>query len=283
MDKSLNFNIPAPTLTVTAQAGRPVLGDFLQITLFTVGDFEALMTFALQKAADLESALDLENESSEISKLLNIQGDDTSEISEAVGEVIEEALYLSTLSSRTFDLFREDAGLWEVKSLIRGYIIDQTVKCLTEHELTLRGVVQLAEGMRFFNCPKSSIHVRTGSDVTREIVLLKDGISTTNGRGSPFDQESTVVYLQPLRRGISSKYTVSVIADTCMSANALANIGLYAEPEVVQACVNDLKAQLIVFNEKGDVVDFYEEKSLKAYSSDQLNTSYSPYDDSSKD
>lgn len=268
---------------VAAQAGRPVLGDFLQITLFTSGDYEPLMTFALQKVADLEKSLDLDVESSEISKLLNLQGDDTSEISTAVGEVIEEALHLTILSNGTFELFRDGTGLLELRSLVRGYIVDQTVKYLTEHEPNLKGVVHLAEGMRFFNCPKKSIQVRTGAEIDREIGLFKDAISTTAARGSLFDQESTTVYLQPLRRGITGKHTVSVIADTCVSANALTYIGLYAEAEIIQACVNELKAQLIVFDENGEIAEIYDEKSPKAYNFDPLSTSYSPYDDNNKD
>ncbi|MGE5085916.1 MAG: hypothetical protein ACM3MG_06405 [Bacillota bacterium] len=283
MDKSVNFNIPSSSLTVTAQAGRPVLGEFLQINLFTVGEFEPLITLALQKVADLEKALDLDDESSEISKLLNLQGDDTSEISAAVGEVIEEALNLSVLSSGAFELFRDGKGLWEIRSLIRGYIVDQTVKCLIEQEPSLKGVVHLAEGMRFFNCPKKSIQIRIGKKIDREIGLVNDAISTTEAQGSPYDQESSVVYLKPLRRGITGRHAVSVIADTCVNANALAYIGLYAKPAIVQMCVNELKAQLIIFDENGEITEIYDEESPKAYSYDPLRTSYLPYDDNNRD
>lgn len=259
------------------------MADFLQITLFSVGDFEPLMTFALQKAAELEKALDLDDGTSEISTLLHLQGYDTSEISSAVGEVIEEALHLSILSDSTFELFRDGTGNLGFRSLVRGYIVDQIVRCLTEQESKLKGVVHLAEGMRFFNCPKKSIHVRTGADVEREIGLFKDAISTTEARGSLFDQESATVYLQPLRRGITGKHTISVVADSCVSANALAYIGLYADEATLQKCINEFKAQLIVFDENGEVAEVYEEKtSSKAYNLDPSRTSYSFYDDNNK-
>ena len=284
MDNSANFNKPESSLSVTAQAGRPVLGDFLQITLFTSGDFEPLMTFALQKAAELEKVLDLDEETSEISTLLQLQGDDTSEISSVVGEVIEEALYLSILSDSTFELFRDGTRRLGLRSLVRGFIVDQIVQCLIQQEPDLKGVVHLAEGMRFFNCPKKSIHVRTGAEIDREIGLFKDAISTTEARGSLFDQESVTVYLQPLRRGITAKHTISVIADSCVSANALAYIGLYADETTLQKCINEFKAQLIVFDENGEVAEVYEEKtSSKAYNLDPSRTSYSFYDDNNKD
>ena len=155
------------------------------------------MTFALQKAAELDKVLDLDDGTAETSTLLHLQCDDTSEISSAVGEVIKEALHLSILSDGTFELFRDGAGLLGFRSLVRGYIVDQIVRCLTEHEPFLKGVGHLAEGRRFFNCPKKAIHVRTGADVDREIGLFKDAISTTEARGSHFDQESATVYCNP--------------------------------------------------------------------------------------
>jgi phosphotransferase system HPr-like phosphotransfer protein len=192
-------------------------------------------------------------------------------------------LHLSTLSDSTFELFREGTGRLGLRSLVRGYVVDQIVKCLTEQEPDLKGVVHLAEGMRFFNCPKKSIHVRTGADVDREIGLFKDAISTTEAQGSLFDQESTTVYLQLLRHGITGKHTISVIADSCVSANALAYIGLYAEKMTIQKCVDQLKAQLIIFDENGEIAEMYEEKtSSKAYSLDPLRTSYSLYGDNNK-
>lgn len=284
MNNAVNFNTRESSLSVTAQVGRPVMGDFLQITLFTVGDFEPLMTFALQKAADLEKALDLDDRTSEISLLLGLQGDDTSEISSVVGEVIEEALHLSILSDSTFELFREGTGRLGLRSLVRGYVVDQTVKCLIEQQPDLKGVVHLAEGMRFFKCPKKSIHVRIGADVEREIGLFKDAISTTEAPGTFFDQDSTTVYLQPLRPGITGKHTISVIADSCVSANALAYIGLYAQETTIQKCVNEFKAKLIVFDENGEIAEVYEEEtSSKAYNLNPSRTSYSSYGDNNKD
>lgn len=284
MTNSVNFNIPDSSLLVTAQAGRPVLGEFLQITLFTEGDFDSLITLALQKAAELEKALDLDDGTSEISALLSLEGDDTSEISSVVGEVIEEALYLSILSDSTFELFRDGTGRLGLRSLVRGYIVDQIIKCLIEQKPDLKGVVHLAEGMRFFNCPKKSIHVRIGEDMNREIGLFKDAISTTEAQGSLFDQESGTVYLRPLRPGTTGRHTISVIADSCVKANALACIGLYAEESTIQKCVNALKAQLIVFNNNGDVAEVYEEKNFsKAYNLDRSHTFYSLYGDNSKD
>ena len=285
MDTSPNFNVPDSSLKVTAQAGRPVLGDFLQITLFSEGDFEPLMTFALQKVADLERALDLEDPKSEISKLISLQGDDTSEISFFVGEVMEEALALSILSAGAFEPFREGSKNWEMRSLIRGYIVDQTVKHLLQAEPSLMGVIHLAEGMRFFNCPKKSIHVRMGnSDIDREVGLFKDAVSTTEAHGSHFDQESGTLYLQPLRHCITGKHTVSAIADDCMTANVLTYVGLFADAQTVRECVTELQAQVIVFKDNGEIAEIYEGNlQTKAYSSDRRHTSLLFCDDSSKD
>lgn len=282
---SPNFNVPESSLKVTAQAGRPVLGDFLQITLFSEGDYEPLITFVLQKIADLERALDLEDPKSEISKLINLRGDDTSEISIVVGEVMEEALALSILSAGAFEPFREGSKNWEMRGLIRGYIVDQTVKYLLQQEPFLMGVIHLAEGMRFFNCPKKSIHVRMGDAKSeKEVGLFKDAIATTEARGSLFDQESTTVYLQPLRHGVTGKHTVSAIADDCLSANVLTYVGLFADAQTVQECVNELKAQVIVFDDSGEISEIFEgDLQSKAYSSDPLRTSSPFYDGSSKD
>lgn len=284
MDTSANFNVPDSSLKVTFQAGRPVLGEFLQITIFSEGDFEPLVTFVLQKVVELERVLNLEDPNSEISKLISLQGDDTSEISMVVGEVMEEALALSILSAGAFEPFREGSKNWEMRSLIRGYIVDQAVKYLLQREPSLMGVIHLAEGMRFFNCPKKSIHVRMGSsEIERELGLFKDAVATTEAQGSNFDQESATLYLQPLRHGISGKHTVSAIADDCMSANVLIYVGLFADAQTVRECVTELQAQVIIFEENGEIAEIYEGNlQTTAYSSDHSRTSSPFYDGNSK-
>ncbi|UYL10584.1 FAD:protein FMN transferase [Bdellovibrio sp. SKB1291214] len=282
MEQSQNFNIPASTLKVTAQAGRPMLGDFIQINLFSEGDYEPLLTFTLQKLAEVESILNLDDPQSEICRVLTVEGDDSFEMSKPVAEVLEKALDISALSDGFFEPFREDSRNLDLRSLIRGYMIDQAVKNILSKEQSLMGMVHLAEGIRFFNCPKKSIHVRMhSSDVEKELGLFKDAISTTESRGSLFDSESSTLYIHPLRAGLSGRHTVSVIADNCMSANVLTKIGMYAPKKVIQSCVAEMDAQIIVFGESGEIEEIFED--AKAYSFDQGHISYSSYDDSNRD
>ncbi|MBO9667050.1 MAG: FAD:protein FMN transferase [Bdellovibrio sp.] len=286
MEPSANFNIPEATLKVTVQAGRPILGEFLQITLFSEGSFDTLLTQVLQNITEIEKTLDLDNPKAEIMQLLRSEGDDTFEMSVSVAQVVEAALDFNSISNGAFEPFREDAGHLDLRSLIRGHLVDQTVKQLLKSDPYLMGVVQLAEGMRFFNCPKKSIHVRMGGnfEIEKELGLFKNAFSTTEAGGSMFDNESATIYLQPLRHGLSGRHTVSVIADECMTANALSKVGLFADAPTVQKCVTDLHAQILIFDERGEIVEIYEEVPLsRAYSSDQWNSSYSSYDDSSKD
>ncbi|WP_413559169.1 hypothetical protein [Bdellovibrio sp. HCB209] len=282
MESSLNFNIPETSLQVTAQAGRPILGDFIQINLFSEGDFDGVLTTTLKNLTDLEVALTLDSTASEICRVLLVEGDDSFEMSRPVAEVLEKALDLSALSDGYLEPFREDSRNLDLRSMIRGYVVDQAVKMLLSKNPTLMGMVHLAEGIRFFNCPKKSIHVRmSNSDVEKEIGLFKDAISTTEARGSLYDQESATLYLHPLRQGISGSHTVSVIADSCLHANALAKIGLYAPKEVVQACVSELDAQIVIFDASGEIEEIFEEST--AYNFGQGHISYSSYDDSNRD
>jgi thiamine biosynthesis lipoprotein ApbE len=282
MEPSTNFNISDSSLPVTAQAGRPMLGDFIQINLFSEGDYEPLLTFTLQKLAEMESSLNLEDPQSEICRVLKLEGDDSFEMSKPVAEVLEKALDISTLSDGFFEPFHEDSRNLDLKCLIRGYMIDQAVKLILGKELAVMGMIHLAEGIRFFNCPKKSIHIRMkSSNMEKELGLFKNAISTTETRGGFFDSESSTLYLHPLRPGLSGQHTVSVIADSCMDANVLTKIGLYAPKKIIQSCVAKLDAQIIVFAESGEIEEIFED--TKAYSFDQGHISYSSYDDSNRD
>ncbi|WP_168196704.1 FAD:protein FMN transferase [Bdellovibrio sp. ZAP7] len=269
-------------LEITAQAGRPMLGDFIQINLFSTGSHEALLTSTLQKLAEIEGTLNLDDPQSEICRILTVEGDDSFEMSKPVAEVLEKALDISTLSEGYFEPFREESKNLDLKSLIRGYIIDQAVSFLKSKHPGLMGMVHLAEGIRFFNCPKRSIHVRmSNADIEKELGLFKDAIATTESRGNLYDPESATLYLHPLRHGISGRHTISVIADSSVTANALAKIGLYAPKNVVQSCVAELDAQIIVFDEAGEIEEIFEES--KAYSFDQGHISYSSYGGNNRD
>jgi thiamine biosynthesis lipoprotein ApbE len=268
-------------LEITAQAGRPMLSDFIQINLFSPGNFEPLLTSTLQRLAEIETCLNLEDPNSEICNVLTVEGDDSFEMSKPVAEVLDQALEISTLSDGYFEPFREESKNLDLKSLIRGYILDQAVKLIKAKNPKLMGMVHLAEGIRFFNCPKKAIHVRmSNADVEKEVGLFKDAIATTESRGNLYDHESATLYLHPLRQGISGRHTVSVIADTCMTANALTKIGLYAPQEIIQSCVAELDAQIIVFDESGEIEEIFEE--TKAYSFDQGHISYSTYGGSNR-
>ncbi|QLY25446.1 FAD:protein FMN transferase [Bdellovibrio sp. KM01] len=269
-------------LEITAQAGRPMLGDFIQINLFSPGSQESLLTGTLQHLVELEGALNLDDPQSEICRILTVEGDDSFEMSKPTAEVLEKALDISTLSDGYFEPFREESKNLDLKCLIRGYIIDEAVKMMREKNPNLMGMVHLAEGIRFFNCPKKSIHVRmSNANIEKELGLFKDAIATTESRGNLYDHESATLYLHPLRHGISGRHTVSVIADTSMSANALTKIGLYAPQTIIQSCVAELDAQIIVFDEAGEIEEIFEES--KAYSFDQGHISYSSYDGSNMD
>ncbi len=258
-----------------------MLGDFIQINLFSNGNFETLLTKTLQHLAEIENSLNLEDPNSEIRRVLTVEGDDSFEMSKPVAEVLEKALDISTLSDGYFEPFREESNNLDLKSLIRGYVLDQAVKFLTAKHSSLMGMVHLAEGIRFFNCPKKAIHVRmSNTDIEKELGLFKDAIATTEYRGNLYDNESATLYLHPLRHGISGRHTVSVIADTCMIANALTKIGLYAPQEIIQSCVAELDAQIIVFDESGEIEEIFED--TKAYSFDQGHISYSSYDGSNR-
>ncbi|MEK2689394.1 hypothetical protein [Bdellovibrio sp. GT3] len=269
-------------LDYTAQAGRPMLGDFIQINLFSPGDHEGHLTSVLQNLAEIEMQVNLDDPHSEINQVLTIEGDDSFEMSKAVAEVLEAALDASVISDGYFEPFREESRNLDLRSLIRGYMVDQAVALLTAKSPNLMGMVHLAEGIRFFNCPKKSIHVRmSSSNIEKELGLFKNAVSTTEARGNLYDHESATLYLHPLRHRIGDHHTVSAIADRCVYANVLTKVGLYAPQETIQSCVAEWDAQIIIFNESGEIDEIFEE--TKAYSFDQGSISYSSYDGSNRD
>ncbi|WP_413576369.1 hypothetical protein ACLVWU_18475 [Bdellovibrio sp. HCB290] len=258
-----------------------MLGDFIQINVFSPGDHDSLLTSVLQNLSEIEVLVNLDDSNSEICRVLMVEGDDSFEMAKPVAEVLELALDASVMSDGYFEPFREESRNLDLRSLIRGYMVDQAVGLLTAKNPKLIGMVHLAEGIRFFNCPKKSIHVRmSSSNVEKELGLFKNAVSTTEDRGNLYDHESSTLYLHPLRHRVGDHHTVSAIADRCADANVLTKVGLYAPKETIQACVAELDAQIVIFDQKGEIVEIFEES--KAYSFDQGNISYSSYDDSNR-
>lgn len=248
-------------LKVASKRVRPLMGTFVEVTLFSEGNFDSLITKAFEKASELEKVFNVHDPKSDISILNNTSDDDTFELHPALAEVLEAADEIMLLSEGAFSPYREDSAFWDLSGIAKGYIVDQMVETILAEQPALMGMVNAGGDLRFFNCPEKKISLRLGSashPLERSLMLLKDAIATSSPTVAMTDEKSSTIYLKPLREGLSVQHAVSVIADTCMIADAMTKVGLFAKKEIVQKCASTFKAQVIIFGADGDPLEVFE-------------------------
>ncbi|HWU44553.1 MAG TPA: FAD:protein FMN transferase, partial [Bdellovibrio sp.] len=209
---------------VASKRVRPLLGTFVEVSLFTEGDFNEAVSKTFELAQSLEQIFNLHDPNSEISQLNARVDDDTFEISASLAEVIERAEQITELSEGAFNPWREGSDYWDLNGIAKGYIVDKMVEYLLQQNSSLSGVINAGGDLRFFNSSEKSVTLRLGSfdePVVREISLVKNAIATSSPSISVQDEKSSTTYSKSLREGLNSTHSVSVMANECMIADAL--------------------------------------------------------------
>jgi thiamine biosynthesis lipoprotein len=114
--------------------------------------------------------------------------------------------------------------------IAKGYAVDRAVEALRDHGIT-SGRVNAGGDLRVFGCDREPIHVRTGGPQAAILPLaeMSDGAVATSAYGGDRRRIAGRRWAAPLidpRAGlpIMSTRTVSVIARTCMLADALTKV-----------------------------------------------------------
>lgn len=254
-------------LKVVFKRSRPLLGTFVEVTLFAEETSDKidselchdLMTRAFEKALQLEKVFNIHDAKSDLNIFNESADPETCKLHSALKEVLEKAQEFSILSEGAFDPHKKNSSHWDLSGIAKGYIVDQMVEFFVQENPQLQGLVNAGGDLRFFNCPSKQADIRMGSSlVIRSLPLFQDALATSAPQIAMTDERSSTVYRKPFREGLSAEHTVSVVADSCMIADALTKVGLFAKKEVVQKCASFFKAQLLIFDAEGELVEVFE-------------------------
>lgn len=251
-------------LKVSSKRVRPLLGTFVEISIFSAGNFDNILTLAYDEAQKLENIFNLKNPKSEINNI-------TKTMSPQLKEVLLVAEKIFIHSEGAFCPYRNDLNStattnsansqeYDLNGIAKGFIVDQMVEKIMQQDPSLSGVVNAGGDLRFFNRIEKNVHLRLGSmtkPIFRELQLTKNALASSSPSLSQYDAKSSTIYSKNLRQGLDSNPTVSVIADTCMIADALTKVGLMANSNIAQNCCLLYNAQMMIFNAKGELTEVF--------------------------
>ena len=238
---------------------RPLLGTFVEITLFGDADFSSIITMAFERAHELEKIFNCHDPESEIS-LYNSSADRLNfKKSSALSFVLSESLEIFRMSGGAFSPYSPDSCFLDLNGLSKGYIVDQIVGAILNDNPAHQGLVNAGGDLRFFNCTNRTIDIRLNSTRTCQITILKNAMATSSLNTATNDKKSSSQYSKQLRSGLTLDHTVSVIAQNCMLADALTKVALFADFEVVQKCAMIFKVDILVFDAHGELKEIFKD------------------------
>lgn len=235
------------------------MGTFVEISLFAheSGD-EEIVSEAFLFAEMLEQIFSIHHPESDISRL-NLNPHQR-KINEHLEEALELALRICELSQKAFNPFKPNSSQWDLNGIAKGFVVDKVVDFLIGKNATLSGVVNAGGDMRFFNCLEREITLRLGSverPISRAMKASKNAVASSSPSRSTQDPLSSTRYAQATRPGVHINDTVVVMAGSCAVSDALTKVGLFAAPERIQLCAQELQAEIILFNGQGDLIEVF--------------------------
>ncbi|MGZ3773928.1 MAG: FAD:protein FMN transferase [Pseudobdellovibrionaceae bacterium] len=237
---------------------RPLLGTFVEITIFSEGDLNGVITKAFEVGNFLEKIFNLKDPESEISLFNRFSKRNDKSCSDPFKEVMEFANQLNHLSQGAFNAQFGNDQHWDLNGIAKGYIVDKMVETILQNDASLKGVINAGGDLRFFNCSERPITLRLGTyeaPVLRTLVLTKNALATSSLSVSRSDPKSSTHYEQSLRKGLDLQSSVSVLADECMIADGLTKVGLFAKKDILEKCAFIFSAQVVIFDGKGETVE----------------------------
>ena len=228
---------------------RPLLGTFFEITTDTD---ESTVNLAFAEAARLEKIFNLFDPDSEI----NNAGNSTGRSSE-FAEVLALALSLETASNGAFRAQKN--GTFDFNGIAKGFIVDSVAQFIQSRDQFCSGSISAGGDLLLFNQEPKKIMIRLGTPslpVYRELLVSNKGVATSAGAFSALSGSST-------RYDEKTGLSATVVAPTCVMADALTKVALFAEAEILKKCARQYRAQFLLFDDYGSLVSCYGENETQ--------------------
>jgi thiamine biosynthesis lipoprotein len=269
---------------------RPLLGTFVEISLsdpdLPERELEDMADLAFGRIARVQSLMSFHDPSSELSRLNACGHLHPLPVNEWTREVIGEAVRLSRVSEGIFDIasppeaeeplkgsfrdivmhrdgrvsFRRQVSL-DLSVISRGYAVDKAADLLAAQNVH-QATINAGGDIRFVGSRPSNLSI--GAPVASQQVQLHaqvtgPAVSTTSAcisnRRHHWKKVSDILHPRTLKP-MKSNVSVSVFANTCVQADALAWVVLLDEPQSWQSLLAKEKASAVFVTAKGEMVRF---------------------------
>lgn len=225
---------------------RPALGTFVEISLADGTDPQSKITSAFAVVSELEKIFNFHDRESELSRYNRHPG---FKPGTHLNAVLEFADKVKATSNGAFSV---DPGKADLSGIAKGYIVDEVIKHLSQSAPTSQILVNAGGDLRFFNWPKKKVTVRCALAGT-ELLITKDAMASSVFE-TPAQSAPSTTYFS--KKTAHSRSTVSVLADSCMTADALTKVGLFADAEIVQKCAKTFNSEFLFFDENGELAQY---------------------------
>lgn len=225
-------------LSHISKRSRPLLGTFFEIEVLE--NQPDLLTEAFELAENLEKIFNLKDPQSAILKSGN---------SAELAFVIRRALEFFEISEGAFNPWPDHKRHLDLNGIAKGYIVDRVAEFLQERQL--RGMVNAGGDLRFFNTSEKKCILRLGTEaapIFRQLELSQNALASS----SVAERSGSTVYSEKSLKG-----SVSVLADNCMTADALTKVGLFADKSIANKCALFYKAQILIFDQAGQMTEMF--------------------------
>jgi FAD:protein FMN transferase len=233
---------------------RPALG-----TLVRVGIDVDAHDLAYDRIREVEAIFNFHDPESELSKF---NAGEVAVFSSQFTVLRAQALLLRDRSLGAFTPFVDEqrGGIedhrLDLSGLAKGYAVDEAVKAVLSAHPDSSGWIEAGGEIRWFGDADSDIELRLGvapNIVKRSLKLSKPAIATS----APSVAESFGETKTSFRKGKSrwpTGTTVCVLADSCMLADGLTKVGLFATPEVLEKFKTEDRVEFLFFDARGELL-----------------------------
>lgn len=233
---------------------RPLLGTTL--TIHSEKEVEAsLITEAFQEAEKWQKVFSFRDPDSVLSQFQRMQ---LKNPPLEFLELVEAAKNLQQISKDTFFPYQD--SLLDLSGIAKGAIVDRVAEFLLRQDPHFQGSINAGGDLRFLGKVEKITHVRVGhpdSPLLRPLTLQKSSFTSSSLGVSITDSNSSTLYPLPLAEDLTPFSTACVSADQCWIADGLTKVALFANSAIRKAVAQEMKATLVIFDEKGEIFEHW--------------------------
>jgi thiamine biosynthesis lipoprotein len=148
------------------------------------------------------------------------------------------------------EIFRINEGLLDLGGIAKGFAVDEAVDAMKGS--CQSGFVNAGGDIRVFGEEKIPFHIQMGRNIFHEMLLDNKSMATSTVRRVLWKNKMYVSHhIKSDNTPCLKRSTVTLLADTCIIADALTKVALVAENNILKQCLDFYNAHALIFDSHG--------------------------------